>query len=353
MNKKFFRKLKSQILIFISANVIIWFIISDLIMKRFDYLEQAGKLVMNNRLYNLFLLFQVVLFIVINIPFVVFMINHIDKPVQKILKSLSKIKEEDFSEKINFSSSNEFDEIKNSINIMAQQLEKSKKLREDVENQRIMLFANMAHDLKTPITIIQGFSKALSDDVVESEEKSKEYIKAIHNKSQNMNDLIDRMFEYVKLDSRDNILHFEQIDIAELLRNCVASSYSEFEDKNISLEIQIPESPVIKNVDRVEITRVFTNLLNNVLSHNSGNIRCLIKMNEEGTVVVADSGERISDVTQENLFQPFVKGDCSRKSGKGSGLGLSLSKKIMEKHKGKIDYLNEYPEYTKAFVVSF
>lgn len=350
---KFTHKLRFQILLFFSSNVLFWLIISELTMKCLEKLENIGKIILDRRVYSFVLIFQVFLFIVINIPFALFLINHIDKPVQNILKSLGKIKEEDFSGVIEFSSGNEFDEINESINVMAQELEKSKKLREDVENQRIMLFANIAHDLKTPITSIQGFSKALVDDVINSEDKKKEYVKTIYTKAQNMNDLIDRMFEYVKLDSKENILHFEKTNVAELLRNCIASTYSEFEEKNIELEIQIPEEEIIKEVDCVEINRVFTNLLNNVLSHNKGNIKCLVKMEKNGSVIIADSGEKIPEQTQMNLFQPFVKGDSSRKSGRGSGLGLSLSKKIMEKHKGEIVYLSEYPDYTKAFVLSF
>ena len=225
------RKLKFQVLLFMTFNVILWFVISDSAMGILDVLEARNIYSMTKKSYSLFILFQALLYVLVNIPFVFFLINHIDKPVQKILKVLNRIKEEDFSEQIEFCATNEFDEIKNSINVMSQELEKSIRLREEIENQRIMLFANMAHDLKTPITSIQGYSQALADGIVTSEEKAGEYIKTIYAKSQSMNDLIERMFEYVKLDSRENILHFEKTNLAELLRNCIASSYSEFEEK--------------------------------------------------------------------------------------------------------------------------
>lgn len=347
------RKLKFQVLLFMTFNVILWFVISDSAMGILDVLEARNIYSMTKKSYSFFILFQALLYVLVNIPFVFFLINHIDKPVQKILKVLNRIKEEDFSEQIEFCATNEFDEIKNSINVMSQELEKSIRLREEIENQRIMLFANMAHDLKTPITSIQGYSQALADGIVTSEEKAGEYIKTIYAKSQSMNDLIERMFEYVKLDSRENILHFEKTNLAELLRNCIASSYSEFEEKHIELEIQIPDECVLREVDSVEIKRVFTNLLNNVLAHNDGGIRCLVKMEKDGSVIVADSGDRIPEQVESQLFLPFVKGDDSRKSGKGSGLGLSLSQKIMERHSGKISYIKNYMEYTKAFYVKF
>ena len=85
----------------------------------------------------------------------------------------------------------------------------------------------MAHDLKTPITSIIGFSKALSDGIIEDKQKQHEYISTINSKAVKMNDLIDRLFEYVKLESSENQLHFELVDIAEILRNCIAELYKE------------------------------------------------------------------------------------------------------------------------------
>ncbi len=316
-------------------------------------LEEEGKIVLTNSLNNLLILGQLLLFIIINIPLLVFMIKRIDKPIQDILKVLKKIKEGNFSEKLAFNTNNEFNQIKDSINQMSDELEKSRKLQENMEVQRNMLFANIAHDLKTPITTIQGFSKAIADGVVESEEKKDAYIRSIYSKSLLMNDLIDRMFEYVKLNSEQNILHFEETDLAELLRNCIAGIYSEFEDKDIELDIQIPDAAVKKNIDRLEIQRVFENLLNNILSHNYERIKVLVKMDNDGKVIVADSGTNIPQNIQAQLFTPFVNGDASRKSGHGSGLGLAISQKIMERHGRKINFTDSYPGYTKAFTIEF
>lgn len=168
-----------------------------------------------------------------------------------------------------------------------------------------------------------------------------------------MNDLIDRLFEYVKLNSDANVLHLEKTDVAELLRNCIASVYSEFEEHEIQLEIKIPESQIILCVDKLEIQRVFVNLLISILKHNENGIRVLIKMDEDGRTVIADSGNAISEELEKHLFQPFVKGDSSRKSGKGNGLGLSLSKLVMEKYGGDLVYLRDVPGWTKGFEFVF
>ena len=233
------------------------------------------------------------------------------------------------------------------------QMNKADKIKEQAEKERLMLFANIAHDLKTPITSVLGYSKALSDGMVSEETKKAEYLQTITRKAVRMNDLIDRLFEYVKLESPENVLHKKDDDVAEVLRKSIANLYTEFEEKDFILDIQIPETPVIKNIDSLEIDRVFTNLLNNALKHNSSGTTLSISMDENGKTIIADNGNPIPSEVAAQIFKPFVSGDESRMSKNGSGLGLALAHKIMEKHEGKLSFVNEYAGFTKAFVVEF
>ncbi|MCR5045454.1 MAG: HAMP domain-containing histidine kinase [Treponema sp.] len=344
------KKLKYQIFLYMALGLAIWFLISTSLSEFLYYLEDKRGVEFPFRFYIVLNVVQVCLLVLVNIPFLSFLIKHVDKPVQEIIVSLNEIGDENYDVKIDFESQNEFDKIKDAFNKMAEKLSEAEKIKRNAENDRILLFANMAHDLKTPITSIIGFSKALNDGIICDEEKKSEYIKTINTKAVRINALIDRVFEYVKLESSDNILKIEECDVAEILRNCVADFYTEFETKKISLEIEIPEKKIIKAVDPVEISRVFTNLLNNILKHNSEGIKALVKMDENGRVLIADSGEKISDELSQNLFKPFVSGDFSRNSKNGSGLGLSLSYKIMKKHGGNLSLKREIEGYTKAFV---
>ena len=344
-------KLKYQIFLYMSVSLFIWFVICNIVSEWLYWLEDEKGVEFPLKFYIFINAVQLLLLIFMNIPFMHFLIKHIDRPVQKIISSLNRIADGNYNEKINFESKNEFDEIKDAFNSMSEQLETAQKIKENAENERILLFANMAHDLKTPITSILGYSKALSDRIITDEQKKSEYLATINSKASKMNELIDRLFEYVKLDSTENLLHKENCDIAEILRNCLADVYTEYEEQKIHLEIEIPDSPVIKNVDKVELSRVYTNLLNNVLKHNTPNIRALVKMNEDGTVLIADSGEAFPKTVADSLFMPFVCGDQSRQSKNGSGLGLALAYKIMKKHGGDLRLLTELPGYTKGFSV--
>lgn len=237
------------------------------------------------------------------------------------------------------------------------QLDKTEKIKEQAEKERLMLFANMAHDLKTPISSILGYSKTLALGIVTDETKKIEYLNTISSKAERMNDLIDRLFEYVKLESPENILHKTNVDVAELLRKSVGNVYTDFEEAGISLEAEIPENQIFKEVDPLEIDRVFTNLLNNARKHNPKGTAVSVFMSEKGKVTVADNGNSLPSEVVAHLFKPFISGDESRMSKNGSGLGLALAYKIMKKHGGKLSLVSpcicNQTEFTKAFVAEF
>ena len=348
-------KLRFQIFLYMTVGLLLWFITGSILAEILYYFEDKRGFEFPFKFYIILDFFQAVLLILINIPFFLFLIRHVDEPVRKIIKGLNLISTGTYNEKIDFNSGNELDEIKTAFNDMSEKLIEAEKIKQNAENERVLLFANMAHDLKTPITSIIGFSKALSDGIIDNEEKKKEYIATINLKAVKMNALIDRLFEYVKLESSENQLRKEDFDIAEILRNCIADIYAEYEDRLIDLELDIPDAAIIKNVDKVELSRVYTNLLNNVIKHNPTGIRVLVRMDCNGNAVIADSGACVPPDLEEKLFSPFVSGDVSRRSANGSGLGLSLAYKIMKKHGGNLKFVqnkNSVPScYVKAFIV--
>ena len=130
------------------------------------------------------------------------------------------------------------------------------------------MLSDIAHDLRTPMTTVNGYAKALADGMVVEPEKQLEYLQAIQNKSARMNDLIHLLFEYVKLDSEGFSLDRKETDLSELLRENAALIYADFEDAGMEFEIDIPEEVVSVSVDPIQFSRVITNLLNNAMKHN-------------------------------------------------------------------------------------
>lgn len=229
-------------------------------------------------------------------------------------------------------------------------MEEEKVQQLENDRERNLLLSDIAHDIKTPITTLCGYSKALADGMVKGE-KRQEYLEAIYTKSQRMNELITLLFEYVKMDSSGFELQKEETDLGELLRECTAALYADFEDKNIALLIDIPDDSMPCQTDRVQMARAITNLLTNSVRYGREGGKALVRL-EDYTITVADDGMEIEEEFARHIFEPFSRADKARSSSGGSGLGLSIAYKIVQMHGGELRLRRDYGQgYTKAFQI--
>ena len=228
-----------------------------------------------------------------------------------------------------------------------------KEIRKESERQireNNLLYASVAHDLKTPITSIRGFAKALSDGKIPEGEKAEIY-GIISSKSDNMNGLVDELFEYSQLGTEEYQLKLERLDICALLREVVSDSYGSLEEHSIDVDIDIPESAICVDADRRDLKRAFTNLVVNTYKHNPDGIKMLVRVAMDGdhcVITIADTGAEITG--GDDVFEPFVTENSSRTPGRGTGLGLAITKRVIDRHGGSI-VLCAIDGYTKGFVV--
>ncbi len=226
--------------------------------------------------------------------------------------------------------------------------EESQKLARD--QRRNLMLSDIAHDIKTPITTICGYSKALSEGVV-GEKDRQSYLDAIYAKAMRMDELITLLFEYVKLESEGFTLHREPGDLAELTREMAALLYADFEDREMELVLEIPEEKVPFEMDRLQLGRAVTNLLTNAVRYGKAGGRVLVRL-QEYELTVADEGEPVEPEFAAHIFEPFARGDKARSSKGGSGLGLGIAQRIVEMHGGKLVLNQNFGEgYTKAFQI--
>ena len=214
--------------------------------------------------------------------------------------------------------------------------------KRQVQEQNL-LYSCIAHDLKTPMTSVQGFARALKDGKIKPEEQE-EILDIIYKKSRHMNELIETLFMYSKLGTENYLLNLKHTNLCSLVRDLAAVHYSEFEDRNMELYIEIPEEPIFCQLDEKEFQRVVNNLIVNAYKHNPKGTAIMIKVHAENGnafVTVADNGEAIAKELAETMFKPFVCGNASRTSGNGSGLGLAISAAIVKKHGGKLYMCND------------
>ena len=222
------------------------------------------------------------------------------------------------------------------------------------ERQRNLLLSDVAHDLKTPMTTVAGYARALADDAVPSERRE-EYLEHIYGKTMQMSELLNLLFTYVKLDSDGFQLNREEADLCELVRKAAAEQYDDLEAHDMELFLDLPEEPVTLSVDVLQVGRVLANLIGNVIRHNPDGTALFLELRRQGgmaCLLVGDSGVEIPPELAERIFDPFVQGDASRSGGSGSGLGLGIAKKIAEMHGGTITLeQSPRPGMTKAFVI--
>ena len=229
-----------------------------------------------------------------------------------------------------------------------------KNIRKESERQvheKDLIYAAVVHDLKTPMTSVQGFAKALSDGKIKPEEQQ-EIFDIIYRKSNSMNDMVNTLFDYAKLGTDGYKPAFAKVDICALVRDIVAENYCDLEDHGTRLDIDIPDTAITINADKTELKRAVTNLIVNIFKHNPDGISAKISVAEEGgkaVIRIADSGDPLPDGV--DIFKPFVTENTARTVGQGTGLGLAVTKRVIESHGGTIGVETTVPGYTKMFVI--
>jgi signal transduction histidine kinase len=187
---------------------------------------------------------------------------------------------------------------------------------------------------------LDGYAKALNSGMVEDEAKRKKYLQYICDKAESMTKLIDDLFEYAKLDSGKYRLIREKYDFAEFIRELIAANFIEISNKGFQLKLDIPESSVTYEFDRNKMQRAVLNILSNCLKYNPAGttIGISVRKEDDGIVlIINDNGIGISQELKNKIFKEFVRGNAARQSDGGSGLGLTITKCIIEMHGGRIE----------------
>lgn len=214
--------------------------------------------------------------------------------------------------------------------------------RSKYDSDSKVLISNISHDLKTPITAIKGYCEGIMDGVASSPEKLDKYVRTIYNKANDMANLIDELSIYSKIDTNRIPYNFTQIHVDDYFRDCADELRMDLESKNIDLTYYnyLDEDAVIIG-DAEQLKRVVNNIVSNsvkYLDKKKGIIN--IRIRDAGDFVqieLEDNGSGIAKKDLPYIFDRFFRADASRNSSTGgSGIGLSIVKKIIEDHGGRI-----------------
>lgn len=214
------------------------------------------------------------------------------------------------------------------------------KVEYDSDNKE--LISNISHDLKTPITAVKGYVEGIMDGVADTPEKMDRYIRTIYNKANEMDRLIDELTFYSKIDTDRIPYTFTKIHVSDYFEDCVEELSLELESKGIELAyFNYLEEDTIIIADAEQLKRVINNIISNSIKYMDKprgviNIR-LRDVGDFIQVEIEDNGKGISQKDLTKIFNRFYRTDVSRNSNRGgSGIGLSIVKKILEDHGGKV-----------------
>ena len=280
-----------------------------------------------------------------------YMKKELTNPIYMLINAFNEISTGNYSVRVDFDTVTEFVEIRDSFNGMVKRLFDMEEEKRVSYQQRQQLLTDIGHDLKTPTTIIQGYSSVVLEGRVTEEHKEK-CMRIINENAANLAELTELLLDYTRFDCADYKLTLTNYDLGEFLRRIIAEKILLFEEHQINLVIDIPNRKVEAEIDFKILKRAIVNLLNNIIQHNPAGINALVCLTDQKKIIIADSGELIPEEIKDKIFDPFVCGDKARNPEKhNSGLGLSITKKIVEMHNGRLYLEQGWKEYTKAFVI--
>lgn len=193
---------------------------------------------------------------------------------------------------------------------------------------------NISHDLRTPLTALSGYLELLEQE--EKSESVNRYIEIMKDRVDILTQLSEELFRYsVIISTKDNITK-EQVIINTVLEESIAAFYTVLTERNIVPEIQISEIKVVRMLDRSALSRVFSNLISNVIKYSDGDLK--IVLSENGEIAFSNMASGLDEIQVGRLFDRFYTVEAARKS---TGLGLTISKTLVEQMKGTISAIYE------------
>ena len=243
----------------------------------------------------------------------------------------------------------ELQRIGRSLDELSARLAESERERAHLDQERQRMIANISHDLKTPVTVISGYVDALADGKISPSEQGR-YLAAIRSRTESLTGLINAFHEYSKVDHPQFSLQRRELDLCEYLREYLAGQYDTISLAGFALEVSIPETPCRCSLDPFQFGRALDNLIGNALRYNRLGTLLTVTLEpgpESVLLTVADNGEGVPPERAGAIFEPFVVGSDARSQG-GSGLGLSITRRLVELHGGTIT-LDNSPGSGAAF----
>ncbi|SFT79711.1 HAMP domain-containing protein [Selenomonas sp. GACV-9] len=265
------------------------------------------------------------------------------RPLDALQAGARSVENGDLSVRICTDGDEEFQSLCGHFNAMAMRLQASRQSRETAENDRRMLLAGISHDLRTPLTVIRGYIEGLRDGVAVTPEMQQRYLQKIHERTVQIESLVDRLFLFSKMNLGEYPFSFQVIGLSAWLQEVARRWQQTAGAERMDIRLVLPEQAerLRIRIDRVEMERVLDNLLSNARKyHGAGRLAVEIALREQRKEIwlqVTDNGPGVAAEELPRIFLEFYRGDQARTAtAKGSGLGLAIAAKVVQAHGGRI-----------------
>ena len=243
----------------------------------------------------------------------------------------------------------EFRPVAANFNKLMDRLDAANEEKDHVYEERQRIIADVSHDLRTPLTVIQGYSQAFLEGRV-PEDKEEQYMNVIHDKSVLSTDMINMLFDFTKMEHPDFTPNKQPVNLVEVTLDYLTGKREELATAGDDLHFALPDHPITYDCDVRLLIRLYENLIGNAVKHNDPGTAIYFTLEERRfdiRITIADNGKGLQDDLKKTLFNPFVTGNAARTSGGGTGLGMAISKRIVDLHDGSIRLVDP-PEEGRA-----
>ena len=262
-------------------------------------------------------------------------------PLKDIYHATEEVIEGNLDYKIRYEKQDEIGRFIKGFNLMRSHLKKSIEQRQQYERARKQLIASISHDLRTPLASIKGYVEGLEDGIARNEEMQKKYYRVIKSKTDQLDRLIEDLFEFSKFELEQLSIDKSLVNSSEFFEESFHSAQMDYGDVDLVLAGTLPS--VSLNIDSIRIKQVLANLIDNAVKY--GVTKLVMKIEKQGGFVevnIKDNGQGIHAEDLPYIFNAFFRGEKSRsRESGGTGLGLAIVKYIIEAHGGEIHAKSE------------
>lgn len=282
----------------------------------------------------------------------------VEKPIRELKTATQNIRDGNLDFNVKNSGIEELDDLCQDFEEMRIRLKESAESKVEADRQSRELISNITHDLKTPITTIQGYVEGILDGVADTPEKMEHYLLTIRNKARDIDQLINELTVYSNITTDRIPYNYTRLQVSEYFSDCVEELSMDLEEQNIRLEYNnLLQKDAVIIADPEQLKRVINNIVGNSVKYadpEKEETVIRIRLRDVGDFIqieIEDNGKGIAQKDLNRVFDRLYRGDASRGSQGGSGIGLSIVKKIIEDHEGKVWATSKEGEGTVIYFV--